>query len=239
MEEVGMINNNIHFHAFKTKNELRESLSKNISQQLQSSIDKNGKASLLVSGGSTPKPLFEMLRESDIEWEKVSIGLCDERWVPSLHADSNEKLVKEHLLQDNASKATFIGMYQEGLSTQEAQASCSEKMREKLYPFDVVILGMGGDGHTASLFPKNSKLQQAYDKDNNTLCIAIEPDHAPHMRMSLTRAAILSAKHLYLHFEGAAKLDVYEKALHCEDIYEAPIASILHQNIKDLEVYYS
>lgn len=233
-----MTNNHIHFHTFKTTHELIENLSKNISQQLQDSIDKNGKASLLVSGGNTPKPLFEKLSQSDIEWEKVSVGLCDERWVPALHVDSNEKLVKEYLLQENASKARFVGMYHEGLNAQEAEASCSEKM-SALYPFDVVILGMGNDGHTASLFPKNSKLQQAFNEDNDTLCIAIKPDDAPHMRMSLTRAAILSAKHLYLHIEGAQKLSVYEEALNGNDIYAMPIRAILHQNIKNLEVYYS
>jgi len=233
-----MTNNHIHFHTFKTTHELIENLSKNISQQLQDAIDKNGKASLLVSGGNTPKPLFEKLSLSEIEWEKVTVGLCDERWVSASHGDSNEKLVRENLLQNNALIATFVGMYNEDLPPKAAEDACSEKIRAKLYPFDVLVLGMGSDGHTASLFPKNSKLQKAFDINNDALCIAIKPDNAPHIRMSLTRAAILSASHLYLHLEGAQKLKVYEEALNGDDLHEMPICAILHQNIKDLEVYY-
>lgn len=239
MEEVGMINNHIHFHTFKTTHELIESLSKNISQQLQDAIDKNGKASLLVSGGNTPKPLFEKLSLSEIEWGKVTVGLSDERWVSSSHGDSNEKLVRENLLQNNANKATFVGMYNDEIAAKAAEIPCSEKLRAKLYPFDVLVLGMGSDGHTASLFPKNSTLQKAFDVNNDALCLAVKPDGAPHMRMSLTRAAILSASHLYLHIEGAQKLNVYEEALGGDNLYEMPIRAILHQNIKDLEVYYS
>jgi len=231
-----MMSNNI--HAFDTQNELIEKLALSISKALQDAIDKNDKASLLVSGGNTPKPLFEKLRLCDIEWEKVSVGLCDERWVSSSHDDSNEKLVKTHLLQDNASKASFVGMYIDGMKAEDAEALCTKKLRETLFPFDVVILGMGSDAHTASLFPNNEKLQEAFNLENEELCIAIKPQTAPHMRMSLTRSAILSAKYLYLHFEGKEKLAVYTEALVSDDIYKTPISSILKQDIKDVEVYY-
>jgi 6-phosphogluconolactonase len=164
------------------------------------------------------------------------VGLCDERWVSPLHKDSNEKLVRDTLLQGNASGATFIGMYDEkAMNT----STCSEKIKAKLYPFDVLILGMGSDGHTASLFPHNEKLEEGFDLNSDELCIAIKPETAPHNRMSLTLKAILSAKNLYLHIEGSEKLDVYEKALRGKDSFDMPIRAVLHQNIKDLEVYYA
>jgi len=233
-----MMSNNVNFHTFETQADLIDELSQSIARQLQGAIDKNGKASLLVSGGRTPQPLFETLRQMDLAWEKVSIGLCDERWVPSSHEDSNEKLVKTYLLQAHAGKAAFVGMYHDDMPVDEAEKACTEKIKETLFPFDVVILGMGNDAHTASLFPKNVKLKKAFDIDSQELCVAMKPKNAPHMRMSLTRSAILSAKHLYLHFEGKEKLGVYQEALEGDDMYAMPIRSILHQNITEVEVYY-
>lgn len=226
-------------HAFTGQDDLIEALSQSIVKELQEAIDKKGKASLLVSGGSTPKPLFKKLRETPLAWEKVSIGLCDERWVPSSNEESNENLVKTYLLQDKASKAKFIGMYNEEMDVETAEKSCSQKMKQALFPFDVLVLGMGNDAHTASLFPENVKLEKAFDLDNEDLCIAIEPMTAPYMRLSLTRSAILSANTLYLHFEGKEKLAVYEEAIAGDDMYKMPIRSVLNQDIKDVEVYYA
>jgi 6-phosphogluconolactonase len=225
-------------HAFSKQEDLTEALSQSILAQLQKAIETKGKASLLVSGGSTPKPLFEKLKQVPLDWEKVTVGLCDERWVPSSHADSNEQFVKELLLQEKASKANFVGMYKVGMDADEAEEVCSQEMR-KLQPFDVVILGMGTDAHTASLFPENEKLEEAFELKNQNLCISIEPKTAPHMRMSLTLSAILSAEHLYLHFEGKEKLSVYEKAISGADRHTMPIRSVLNQDIKDIEVYYA
>lgn len=225
-------------HAFTTQPRLLEALSQQIAKDLREAIDRNAKASLLVSGGSTPKPLFEMLRRIDLPWENVHVGLCDERWVPAAHEDSNELFVKTHLLQEHAAKAHFVGMYREGLSSKEAQQQCTETLREELYPFDVVVLGMGTDGHTASLFPNNEKLEKAFDLNNNELCIAIEPTTAPHQRMSLTRSAILSAKNIYLHFEGKEKLALYQEVLRGGDMSTLPVRAILQQEITDVKVYF-
>ena len=225
-------------YAFSKQSDLIEALSQSILERLQEAIETRGKASLLVSGGSTPKPLFEKLKQAPLDWEKVSISLCDERWVPSSHEDSNEQFVKTYLMQEKASKANFVGMYKDGMDACKAEEACSLDMQE-LAPFDIVILGMGADAHTASLFPENEKLKEAFDLQNQNLCISIEPKTAPHMRMSLTLSAILSAEHLYLHFEGKEKLAVYDKAVSGEDKYMMPIRSVLNQDIKDIEVYYA
>ena len=238
-ETVGAGTMSKNVHAFTGQDALISALSQSIVKELQEAIDKKGKASLLVSGGSTPKPLFKKLRVTPLAWEKVSVGLCDERWVPASHQDSNESFVKTYLLQEKASKATFISMYQEETNSITAEKLCSKKMRQALFPFDVLILGMGNDAHTASLFPENIKLDKAFDLKNEDLCIAIEPRTAPYMRMSLTRSAILSANTLYLHFEGKEKLALYEEVIAGEDMYIMPIRSVLNQDIKDVEVYYS
>lgn len=225
-------------HAFTTQPKLLEALSSQIAKDLKEAIRRYDKASVMVSGGSTPKPLFEMLRRIDLPWEKVTVGLCDERWVPTTHDDSNEQFVKQHLLQENAAKARFIGMYFEGMTSVEAQAQCTETLQQELYPFDVVILGMGSDGHTASLFPKNERLEKAFDLSSKELCIAIEPEAAPHARMSLTRSAILSAKHLYLHFEGEEKRSLYQEVISGDDMSTLPVRSILQQDLTDVKVYF-
>ena len=225
-------------HAFKEQEDLIEALTQSIVKNLQEAIDKNGKASLLVSGGSTPRPLFKKLRKVALAWEKITVGLCDERWVSSTHQDSNEQFIKTTLLQEEASRATFVGMYQEGLEAKEAEDLCAKQMNASFFPFDVLVLGMGGDAHTASLFPNNERLEEAYDMSSDALCIAIEPTTAPHTRMSLNLKAILSASHLYLHFEGEEKHAVYNEAISGEDRFTMPIRSVLNQDSKDIEVYY-
>ncbi len=234
-----MMNTNVHLHTFEANTALVETLAQKIALNLQDAIAARGHATLIVSGGSTPKPLFKELRKIKLPWEKVTVGLCDERWVDPAHQDSNEQFVKTFLLQDEAAKATFSGMYIGGVEAKEAEALCSAKVTAELSPFDVLILGMGSDAHTASLFPENPKLEKGFDLDTQELCIAIDPHNAPHMRMSLTRRAILDATNLYLHFEGKEKLEVYEKAMAGEDMYSMPIRSILKQKKKDVEVYYA
>lgn len=225
-------------YTFNEQEELIDLLSRRILNNLKKAIAKRGKASLLVSGGSTPKPLFERLSKAIIPWDKVSVGLCDERWVDPSQEESNEYFVKKHLLQNVASKANFIGMYEENIDIESAQTVCSHKIQEMLFPFDVVVLGMGSDAHTASLFPENIKLDEAFDLKNENLCIAIEPTTAPYLRMSLTLHAILSAKNIYLHFEGKEKVTVYKEAIAGDDVYMMPIRSVLNQDIKEIEVFY-
>lgn len=224
-------------HSFTQQEKLLEALSEAIIADLKEAITRKGHATLVVSGGSTPKPLFKILRQKEMPWEKVTVTLCDERWVAEQHQESNAKMVKEILLQEKAAKAHFIGMYKEGLTPIQAEAQCSAEI-QALSPFDVVILGMGGDGHTASLFPHNEKLQAALDPKQKQQCIAITPTTAPHERMSLTFSAILNTKNLYLHFEGEEKKSLYQEALINENHETLPIRAFLHQEITDIKVYY-
>jgi len=236
MEELGMSRQ---INSFKTKEELIENFSKKIIENLKEGIRKRAKATLLVSGGSTPKPLFEKLSKSDIDWSCVKIGLVDERWVDENHKDSNAKLVKDFLLVNKASKAAFIPIYQKGVEAKEARKKCSNLVKNELFPCDVLILGMGDDGHTASLFPNKEELKDALDLSNESYCISMTPNDAPHTRMSLTLSAILKAQNLYLHIQGKNKIKVYEKAIHEQDSMKSPIAAVLKNDIKDIKVYYN
>ena len=223
-------------HTFETPALLVDALAEAIADNLADAITNKGSATLMVSGGSTPKALFEALSHIDLGWKQVTVGLVDERWVDGTHHDSNAKLVREHLLQHCAKKATFIEMYIPNLSAHEAEKRCHNSL-EAYAPFDVIILGMGGDAHTASLFPNNPRLDEAYKTVRH--CIAITPQDAPHERMSLSLYALLHVKHLYLHFEGSAKKAVFDQAMQADDPINMPISAVLHNDKKDVEVYYA
>ena len=230
---------NTNFYTFTNQKTLIEDFSKTIIDKLEKAIEKKGEAVLLVSGGNTPKPLFEKLRTFDISWNKVKIGLVDERWLDGKHEDSNAKLVKEYLLKDKASKALFIPLYQENLDPLKSIDICSTLVKNKLFPCDVLILGMGDDFHTASLFPNNEKLKDGIDLNNEKYCVSMTPSTAKLTRMSLTLSSILKADNIYLHIQGKNKKEVYEKALKENDFLLSPISAVLKNEKKQIEVYYN
>ncbi len=224
-------------HEFENSSLLVQNLALKIIEELEKSIKEKGSASLLVSGGNTPKKLFEELSNIDFSWQFVTVALVDERLVETTHCQSNENLVKTHLLKNFASKSKFIGLFITDKNADELEDICSKKY-EELYPFDVVILGMGNDAHTASLFPNNQKLKEAYDLDSFKLCISIEPDIAPYTRMSLNLKAIINSKKIYLHIEGDEKFEVLQDALKSNDSFKTPISAVLNSN-NIVEVYYA
>jgi len=231
-----MMNN---FNEFKSSEELAQNLAQNIASILTEAIKKDGKATLLLSGGNTPKLFFQKLSKIDILWKKVTIGLVDERWVDTKLKDSNEFLIRENLLMNLASKANFIGLYKNKLDLVAAEEVCSKSYKKEFEKIDVLILGMGIDGHTASLFPNNDKLKEAYNLENPNFCISIEPKNVPYIRMSLTLRKILDAKNIILHIEGKEKLEVFNCAIKSDDIFKYPINAVLKKADKKLEVYYS
>ena len=218
--------------SFSDRDKLTSELATTITDLLSAGISQNDRASLAVSGGSTPVQLFETLSNIDIPWQKVDISLVDERWVSPDDPDSNEHLVRTHLLQNRAAAASFTGMKNAANTASEGEAECSRQLMKTHRPFDVLILGMGGDGHTASLFPGASKLPQATDMNSRIMCMGIAPVTAPHERMTLTLPVILESKHIFLHITGQNKKDVLEKALGAGPKEEMPIRFILRNQIQ-------
>jgi 6-phosphogluconolactonase len=204
-------------------------LKKAIIQDLQKALLKKGSATLFVSGGSTPKELFKMLSKTKLPWEKITISLCDERCVSSKHNDSNAKLVEKYLLKNYAKKAQFLPLFEEkrNINTLIKKKSFQIKALGKL---DVVILGMGNDGHTASLFPNNKKLKTAFSTQQS--CINITPTTAPYERISLTKNALLNSANIYLHTQGTEKKEVLQKAQKDGDIYTYPILAFINNKLK-------
>lgn len=191
------------WQTFEDKNELDQALATRVAQALAEAIVQRGRAVLVVSGGRTPQGFFQAVRQQDLDWSRVTVTLADERWVPADHADSNERLVREHLLQDHAAAAGFVSLYAPGLSATEGQAEIEARLTRLPDPLDVVILGMGDDGHTASLFPQAPELADALQ--TTTHCIATTPVTAPHMRMSLSLKTLAKAHNLIVHITGGGK----------------------------------
>jgi 6-phosphogluconolactonase len=150
------------FIEFAHTSGLNRELTERIRQLLGDGIRHRGRASLVVSGGTTPVALFEALSGEDMPWEKVVVSLADERWVDPGTPDSNERLVRTHLLKNKAAAATFIGLKTPEDPAGAGEAACENRIRQIPVPFDLLILGMGDDGHTASLFPGAARKESAW-----------------------------------------------------------------------------
>ncbi|MCC2655286.1 MAG: 6-phosphogluconolactonase [Panacagrimonas sp.] len=221
---------------------LVQALADDVAAQLRAAIDARGGALIALSGGSSPKPLFARLaQQATLPWDRVTVAQVDERWLPVTHADSNARLISEHLLQGPATAARFVPMKNEADSPQAGQAACEATLRGLPLPFDLVLLGMGDDGHTASWFPHAPRLADALRSDG-PLCIATDapsPPQAPYPRMTLTLAAVASARRRVLLLQGRGKLEVLRKAQQVGPVDEMPIRALLRSGSPSLEIWSS
>ena len=149
-------------------------LAAEVAGRLRSALAEQGQALLVVSGGRSPVAFLEALSEEPLDWSRITVSLADERWVPESHADSNAGLVRRHLLRGEAAKARFIGLYQPAASLEEAAELADHHLHELPLPIDVLVLGMGDDGHTASLFPNSPGLDLAMDPQGKVQLLAIQ-----------------------------------------------------------------
>ncbi len=229
----------VHEHRFPDAIALSHALAGEIKVDLEEAIQVRRAASLVVSGGRTPVRLFEQLRREKCDWSRVCITLADERWVETSDPASNEGLVRKHLLADQAGCARFVGL-KNPAPTPEAGADWAWRALSRVpHPYDVIVLGMGNDGHTASLFPGSLALARALDPATPPGCIAVNALAAPHARVSLNLAALLDARRIILHIEGEAKWQVYQKARTPGSANELPVRAVLHQREVPVDVYWS
>lgn len=213
-------------HEYADSQLLVSAFSQQIAAILSQAIVEKGSASLAVSGGSTPKSLFQALSNIELPWAKVNITLVDERWVKATDADSNEKLVRENLLVNKAVAANFVPMTTDDDNAENAVDEISARLSAIGLPIDVVILGMGEDGHTASLFPCSVHIDEGLNLARLLPVLATQPTTAPYQRMSLSLATIVKSHHVFLHITGDTKRNVLEQALSQHTAIEKPIKAV-------------
>lgn len=240
------MNANYTFHQGADKTSLAEHLAGEISVQISNAILEKGSAVLALSGGSTPKPLFEALATYDIDWSKVIITLVDERWVSEEHELSNSAFMKAFLLNKLPDTARFVPLYQGADSVAASlpfvianylQATCSSADTPRA--FDVVILGMGGDGHTASFFPDANNIAELVDIDSPEALLSCSSPSTQVERVTWSLPVLLNTQFLALHFTGEDKKVVFEAASEGGDVTVLPIRSVLFQDRVSLNVYYA
>lgn len=220
-----------HYCVAETASDYVSQATDHIAASLRSAIAKRGQASLLVSGGSSPKPIYEALSEMSVAWDKVTVSLVDERWVQEGSQGSNASFIKQTLLQNKAEAARFISLVNDAPTAKTGAADINARFVEAFGEhIDICVMGMGTDGHTASWFPQSPTLKSAFDLDN-----------APHIlwqdasgqkgasgfddRITVSLACVMASKAIYLLIPGIAKKTVWE-ASKSKDVYDAPVTSL-------------
>lgn len=227
----------IQFHAFNNANDVATALSNRMAGALVTAVNQRGSASIAVSGGSTPIPMFQKLRDLNVPWEQVTVTLADERWVNPDSHESTEWLVKQHLLTP---QTRFIPLKYPASNVDSGAVRASKAIDGIAHPFDIIILGMGDDGHTASIFPNAPLLPMILDISGRLPCMAVhDSPKAPSERITMTLPTLLSTHKLVLYFTGSEKRAVYEAALQKGSVEELPIRAILHQTIVPVDVYWA
>ena len=204
---------------------------------LQKGVDERGEAVLIVSGGTTPKRFFAALALHEIDWARITITLADERCVPDDNPRSNARLLRETLLRDRAGAARFIPLADSRLSPEQELAAANARIADLPLPADLVVLGMGDDGHTASWFPGADNLAEALDPGARALVLPMRAPGAPEPRLTLTARVILRARELALHIEGADKQATLARALGDGPIADMPIRAALRGAAEKLTIF--
>ena len=212
----------IEFREFDSRAEASQALADELAWVLTEALNRKDSAALVVSGGSTPAPMFSILRELDVTWQLVTVVPSDEREVEPDHPDRNEAMIRRELLAGPAADARLVSLIPPG---------------EIPDAFDAVVLGMGDDGHTASLFPGSPDLARALQSAEKLERLEV-PQLGVH-RISLTPAALLRGSRVFLLFFGELKRAVFEAALEEGETATYPVRAVLHQSDVPVDVYWA
>jgi 6-phosphogluconolactonase len=234
-----MTNSNPQFKAYPNADTLALELAAEIAAELARAIALRGLASLVVSGGRSPVKLFEQLRKQALDWSRVCVALADERWVDPTDSGSNERLVREVLLTEGAAAARFAGLKNAAPSPDLGAVSAWETFARVPRPFDVTVLGMGDDGHTASLFPRSPNLHSALDSAAAAGCVGMWAPAAPQARLSLNLSALLQSRRIVILLIGEDKKGTFTAASGPGAVEDMPVRAVLRQQRTPVEVVWA
>lgn len=219
-----------HTCTFASREDASQYVADTISNSISRAVENRGRANILLSGGSTPRRAYEILSTQSLEWEKVSAGLVDDRWVDEHDNGSNAKLIHETLQQNAARKLNFISMKTDHRAPIDGLPDIERRMASLVDPIDICVMGMGTDGHTASWFPGSRGLENALDIDNQNILSAIDAKGCPGAgkfpdRVSLTLPCIMNSTAMLLFITGAEKKNVWESSLQAS-VMDAPVKAL-------------
>lgn len=212
---------------YDDRSQASAALAVEVAQRLEAGIAARGRAALALAGGSSPVELFEHLSAINLEWARVSIVPTDERWVAPTHEQSNEGLFRRRLVHDRAASANLVSLYQPGRTPTGGLSVVTRRLAEMPSTFDAVVLGLGTDGHTASLFPDASNIADMLASPADCVVPAFDDDRIE--RISLGPTRLLATRALYLLFFGDDKRAVYERALDDGPAVDLPVRAMLQQ----------
>lgn len=195
---------------------LASTLARDITDRLGSALARRERALIALSGGTTPRHLFARLSREPVAWPRVTVTLVDERCVPESSDRSNAKLVRMLLLNDRAAEAKFVPLFD------------NEPAAAELEHFDVVVLGMGADGHTASFFPGGDRLTEVLDMNGSARIVRIEAPGVDEPRLTRSLSALLDSDFIALHIEGEGKSEALARALAPGPVEDMPIRAFLN-----------
>lgn len=222
---------------FSDRQAAAEALAHTIAGCLRDAIAARGQAAYALSGGSTPGLVYPQLTRATVNWEtvdwvKVTFTLIDDRWVPEDHEDSNQGLAERGLLQGAAAAARMVGLKTDAARPGDALDNVEKRLNSLAWPLDGAFLGMGEDGHVASLFPEDTRWADAAGR-----AYAVPSMNGRHARMSFTPAALLDCRALHLIVFGAKKHAVLDKAMKPGPYQDLPIRLVLHQTQVPVTVF--
>ena len=242
--QLTQINNQLAIKQFESHDELFQSVALDIESHLRYSLTKYGAASFIIPGGTTPGPAFQSLSNAELDWGNITIAQSDERWLDSSHEQSNQKLTELSLLINRAAKANYVAMKNSSASSKIGLTQCNRDYQSMLTPFSVTMLGMGLDGHFASLFPNSNHIKKGLDPNNLDLCIDIDASGCPVAgdyteRMSLTLTGILNSQIIILLITGQEKLRLIQNKLNTKPDLNCPISYLLNQTTNPVSIYWA
>ena len=230
-------------HEFQDPQACARALADLVEARVRAAVAERGVASLIVPGGSTPRLFFVELSKRSLPWKQVFVTLSDERWVENSHPDSNAAQLRHLLLQEAAKDANFIPLRREGVGLEESEGDIRERLGSMPRPFDLTLLGMGSDGHTASLFPHASGLEEALDLSRESMSRVIHPRQdspkAVLPRITLSLKLLLDTRDIALLFGGSAKRKTFEQALGSGGTSDMPVRAIFRHAGVPVQVYCS